>query len=382
MRFRLMTVILWAAMACSAATAARAANPVDGAACDDWPDWQRFKQWYLSADGRVIDASTPQRITVSEGQAYALVFALAANDPAAFASIVKWTRDNLAGGDLGHTLAAWKWGHAADGQWRILDANSAADADLWMTYALAEAGRLWRNPGYVTLAHALADSILRSEVGLIPGLGPTLLPGPQGFVTAESWRLNPSYLPLQALRLVGRGQNPLWDDVQKSSLRVLEASAPRGFAADWLEFGQTGGFRSDALTHGIGSYEAIRVYLWVGMLGDTDPVAKRLTREFAPMATLSAQRQAPPESIDTHTLEVHGDGPAGFSAALLPLLTRLEPGVVAAYRARITAAILQDDQHYYSDALALFGLGWVEGRLQFERSGELRVTWSTPCRAP
>ena len=69
-------------------------------ACSDWPQWRQFKQLYVSEDGRVIDAGTPQAITVSEGQAYALTFALIANDPAGFARILDWTRDNLAGGDL------------------------------------------------------------------------------------------------------------------------------------------------------------------------------------------------------------------------------------------------------------------------------------------
>src|SRR5258708_14617352 len=63
--------------------------------CDGWPAWQRFKRLYLSEDGRVIDASTPRRITVSEGQAYALIFALIANDPAAFSRIIRWTQENL-----------------------------------------------------------------------------------------------------------------------------------------------------------------------------------------------------------------------------------------------------------------------------------------------
>src|SRR5882672_5071848 len=62
--------------------------------CEPWRQWQEFKGLYLSEDGRVIDASTPQAITVSEGQAYAMIFALIANDPATFVKILRWTQED------------------------------------------------------------------------------------------------------------------------------------------------------------------------------------------------------------------------------------------------------------------------------------------------
>src|SRR5579864_5445347 len=129
------------------ATAAHA----DDASCATWPQWQAFKRLYLTPDGRVVDASTPQALTVSEGQAYGLTFALIAKDAQGFARILDWTRDNLAGGSLERTLPAWKWGRDDNGQWTVLDRNSATDADLWMAYALIEAGELWHNPDYTHL---------------------------------------------------------------------------------------------------------------------------------------------------------------------------------------------------------------------------------------
>jgi endoglucanase len=351
--------------------------------CDGWPAWQRFKQLYLSEDGRVIDASTPRRITVSEGQAYALIFALIANDPAAFSRIIGWTQENLAQGHLERSLPAWQWGHAEDGTWAVLDPNAASDADLWMAYALAEAGRLWRNASYAGLARALSDRILREEVALIPGLGATLLPGPKGFVAQQTWRLNASYAPIQVLRGIGRQSgNRLWDEVLKSSERLIVGSAPRGFAADWIGYRLPDGFVTDQLTHGSGSYNAIRVYLWAGMLPDSDPLATALAHRLAPMIADAGRRRAPPESINTTTLESKGEGSPGFSAALLPLLVRAKlGGIVQAYRARVEAESLQSDQHYYSDALTLFGLGWLDRRYAFDRSGVLLVNWTAPCGA-
>src|SRR4029077_12064752 len=82
------------------------------APCTPWPEWQAFKRLYVSDDGRVVDASTPQAVTVSEAQPYALTFARVANDPASFAKILSWTRDNLSTGDPARVLPAWRWGKA------------------------------------------------------------------------------------------------------------------------------------------------------------------------------------------------------------------------------------------------------------------------------
>ena len=366
---------------CAAALLSATAQAREGA-CTPWPEWQAFKRLYVSDDGRVVDASTPQSVTVSEGQAYALTFALAANDPAVFARVLGWTRDNLSGGDLARELPAWRWGHAEDGKWTVLDRNSASDADLWMAYTLGEAGRLWHEASYTELSRSLTGLILRDEVAHVPGLGASVLPGPRGFVSQQTWRLNASYVPIQLLRALQRsGDGAVWSAVLDSSQRVIVGSAPRGYAADWVLYQESQGFTPDTATHGLGSYNAIRVYLWAGMLPEDDPQAEHLARQLEPMA-IAAAHNAAPESIDTTTLEAHGAAPAGFLAALLPLLTHFKyTDAVQGYRKRIAAEALRDNQHYYNDALTLFGLGWLEGRLRFDRHGQLHVGWSAACRA-
>lgn len=358
---------------------------VASAGCEPWPAWERFKALYVSTDGRVIDASSERRITTSEGQSYALFFALVANDAATFARVLQWTENNLAGGDLKRSLPAWQWGRADDGTWRVLDANAASDSDVWIAYSLAQAGRLWRQPDYSHAARELARRILREEVAFIPGVGPTLLPGPRGFVQADRWRLNASYLPIQLLRSIAHeSRDPLWDEVLDSSERVILESAPRGFAADWIEYRAGAGFVTDAETGARGSYNAIRVYLWAGMLPTSDPLYGKLARRLQPMLDRTAERSAPPEAVDVRTLAFQGEGSPGFSAALLPLLATTQANVaLEVQRIRAAAQSLKNDQAYYSDALTLFGLGWLDGRYRFERAGALKVTWKRSCaRAP
>src|SRR5512140_2824396 len=120
-------------------------SPASGCAAVSWPTWTRYVQAFVADDGRVIDHGDHDR-TTSEGQAYALFFALVANDRPLFERLLRWTGDNLADGRLAERLPAWSWGQRRDGSWGALDANSASDADLWTAYALLEGGRLWSEP--------------------------------------------------------------------------------------------------------------------------------------------------------------------------------------------------------------------------------------------
>ena len=151
------------------------------AACQ-WPAWEQFKKEYVSAEGRVIDPSDARKITTSEGQSYGLFFALAANDRDGFRELFEWTQNNLAEGDLRAHLPGWLWGKKSDDQWTVLDSNSASDSDLWIAWALLEAGRLWQTPHYTEVGKALLARIAEEEVATVPGLGPLVLPGKVGFV--------------------------------------------------------------------------------------------------------------------------------------------------------------------------------------------------------
>ncbi len=354
-----------------------------GVKCEAWPAWQRFKLLYLSDDGRVIDASTEAQITTSEGQSYALFFALVSNDRKAFDLILRWTHDNLSASKLDKVLPAWKWGRADDGAWRVLDSNAATDADLWIAYSLGEAARLWNEMRYANLGAEMAKNILQQEVATVPNLGTVLLPAPQGFVSEQGWRLNPSYLTLSLLRgLARQTKEPRWNEIANSSEQIILDAAPKGFAADWIELPR-GGFVPDRRSRGLGSYDAIRVYLWTGMLPASDPARDKLLAALKPMLESVEKRGTPAETVDIQTLETRGEGPPGFSAALLPMLANARmTATLQAQRLRAAEGSLQNNQSYYSDALTLFGLGWLEQRYRFNRAGLLNVRWTPACDRP
>ncbi|MCL7707978.1 glycosyl hydrolase family 8, partial [Enterobacter kobei] len=88
--------------------------------------------------------------------------------------------NNLAEGDLKQHLPGWLWGKKDDEQWTLLDSNSASDSDLWIAWALLEAGRLWQQPQYTETGKALLARIVAEETVAVPGLGTMLLPGKVG----------------------------------------------------------------------------------------------------------------------------------------------------------------------------------------------------------
>ncbi len=337
-------------------------------ASTQWPIWEKFKQYYISMDGRVIDPQPPERKTTSEGQSYGLFFALVAHDQPMFDKLLHWTENNLAAGDLGKHLPAWEWGQNSQKKWTVLDSNSAADADLWIAYDLLEAGRLWKNKRYDSLGKKLLQRILKEEVIRIPGLGLMLLPGKFGFAFQNTWRLNPSYLPPQ---LFARFAviNSKWNILARNSRRLLLETSPKGFAPDWVIWKNKVGWQPDLKHPNLGSYNAIRVYLWVGMLAHDAPQAPELIKHFLPIIDLTQQLGAPPEKIDIASGKTQGKGSIGFAAALLPLLVN-NPSELAVQRQRIDAEELTSDS-YYSSVLRLFGQGWDQNRYHFNAQGQL-----------
>ncbi|RZL86157.1 MAG: cellulase [Variovorax sp.] len=357
-------------------------------ACLAVTDWASFTARHLQPDGRIVDFDTAPQQSTSEGQSYGLFLALVHNDRSAFARILEWTRLNLAAGDLGQRLPAWQWGRKPDGSWGVLDDNPASDADLWIAYALLEAGRLWNEARYQALGRTVLAMAAREEVVALPGLGRMLLPWPRTVANGPLWRLNPSYLPLQLLRRFQQadGQGP-WGEIASNTVRMLDAVAPQGFAPDWCAWSpKDQAFVADPEKSTVGSYDAIRVYLWAGMLHASDPARQPLLKSLYGPRRLLEQQKPVPEYVDTETGTPRGTGPVGFAGALLPYLKAQDlAGPLAAQLARIRPSIPSPAQPspaplpYYERMLLLFGQGWLDGRFAFTRTGQLQTHWRLLC---
>ena len=360
-----------------------------------WPHWEAYYSHFVQADGRVVDRTAQDRST-SEGQVYSMFFALVANQPERFAQLLNWTADNLAEGDLRKNLPAWLWGRKDDGGWGVIDANPASDANIWLAYALLEASRLWGVAQYDKLGRAVLSNVAADEVVELPGLGKMLIPAREGFTPEpDFWRLNPSYIPpFQFQRLAALDPSGPWQDVLQNSANLLQAVTPHGLVPDWAAFKTGEGFIADEETGAIGSYDAIRVYLWAGMgskfAGEPDETLD-LREWLNPVGGMADQlygNQAPPERIETQTgIPRRKYEPPGFSAAMLPYLAaRSDDKLLKEQRNRLSNALqgglYGETPAYYDQVLALFGKGRISGRFRFGSNGELLPKWGHTWLAP
>ncbi len=363
---------------------------VQGTGCkaDPWPLWESYTAKFLDAQGRVIDHDASDA-TTTEGQAYAMFFALVTNDRNRFQKLLSWTETNMAGGDLTLRLPAWSWGKAPDGSWRVLDPHSAADADLWMAYTLCEAGRLWRVDRYAKLGEVLATRVGQQELVLVPGLGTTLLPGSEGFHPQPgTWYLNPSYLPPMVIEYFARRQPQTpWKEVLTSLPEMVATDG--GFPMDWMTAAD-GALKPSATPAAaqegskdatpLGSYDAIRVYLWMGLADGKTPGVRESLERMRGMALYLSGHVTPPLSVAPSGKVVSAEAPPGFSAAVIPYLHALDLKVLEKAQANrlqatrdANSGLYGQGGSYYDQNLALFATGWAEGRFRFETDGRLHL---------
>ncbi|RCS59805.1 cellulose synthase complex periplasmic endoglucanase BcsZ [Parvibium lacunae] len=376
-----------------AAVASQPALPsCSASAKSTWADWLSYKSRFIQSDGRVIDFSTPEQQSTSEGQVYTLFFALVANDRAIFERVLAWTQSNLAGNDLTARLPAWKWGRRPDNTWGVLDPNGASDADLWLAYTLLEAARYWQEPRYAALGSSVMALIEKKLFVTVPGLGIMLLPGEQGFKVTDKtgltrWRFNPSYLPPFKLRYFSaKSRSQSWIQLEKNSLTLLRQTTQQGYAADWVTYqvsatGEGQWLAADTEKGPIGSYDAIRVYSWLGMSAGlwSSREKQQWLQLYRGMQQALQTNLAPPRLVNLQTGQQQEEGGVGFSAALLPYLSAWpEARLLAQQQTRIEA--LWDGSparvqswNYYDAVLLLFGRGWLEKRFRFQRDGALQL---------
>jgi endo-1,4-beta-D-glucanase Y len=352
---------------------------------DGWPFWERYKARFLSTDGRIVDWSA-EECTTSEGEAYALFFALVANDRASFDLILNWTNEHLAQGGLQKNLPSWIWKRMPDGAWGIADRNSASDADLWIAYTLLQAGHIWHAPIYTSLGRSLADQIAKEEVVSFHGNHFALLPGRQGFRPgAQAFYANPSYEPIQVLTALAKEfpEGP-WRSIAEGVPDQVASSVGHGFALDWVQYRGESGYSAWAgptsMAQPSGGYDAIRVYLWAGMLDQQAPQRAAMLNALSGMRTYVLAHSIPPERIAADGTVISTTAPVGFSAAVLPFL--MATGEMNAAQIQIdrlerervnTTGLYGWGQRYYDQNLILFSQGWTDGLFHFNETGQLQL---------
>ncbi len=355
--------------------------------------WVAYRQRFIQADGRVIDWEQDAR-TVSEGQAYAMLRAVFADDPATFSQTLKWAEDNLQRrGETNQptdSLWAWKWGQTAQGSWEILDANFASDADLDAATALILASRRWHRSEYLDLARTkLKDLWEQSTVTASPTGQPRryFLPGPIAAFQPQPpiAYLNPSYLAPYAFRLFAQVDPERdWLSLVESSYEVLEKSTQLSavnLPSDWVAINlTTGAFQSPPIRTRLRStysFDAYRVWWRIALDAvwfDEPRATTFLQNHIGHLQTLWQTRQAIPARINLRGFATARYEATSQYAMLYPAFQLVNPPIAEEmWQQKLLPAykdgIWDNDSAYYVQNLAWFGLfppdavqEWVRGR--------------------
>jgi endoglucanase len=301
-------------------------------------DGRRFLDTYVDPDGRVVRRDEGGD-TVSEGQAYALLVAVALDDQATFDRVWTWTAANLGRPD---GLLAWRW---ADGA--VVDGEAAADADLDAAWALTIAARRWPFGGYGHPAQQLAAAIAAYET-VAAGEGRTVLAagpwavrstGPGGAAT-----VNPGYAsPVAEAVLAEAG----YVDAAAATARaaggrhvVTALLDERGAPTDWARVATDGTVSaSGSAAGGSGGrfgWDAVRVPL--RFAASCDPADQALAARVWQVM------------LDGAGVDVMGDHPARLTAAAAAAAAAGDDERAASL---LDEASAQDEQHptYYGSAL-------------------------------
>lgn len=189
-----------------------------------------FLDTYVDDDGRVVRTDQGGD-TVSEGQAYGLMLAVATADEERFDLIWRWTVENLQRPD---GLLSWTW---EDG--RVTDESTASDADLDAAHALVAAGDRFDRPDLYAEGLRVGEAVLDHETALTP-LGRVLTAGT--WASTGPWDVNPSYSsPVAVSYLAQASGDPRWAELAAGNRAVLDellSKAP--LPPDWAQVRRDG----------------------------------------------------------------------------------------------------------------------------------------------
>lgn len=333
--------------------------------------WKSYKKNFILPEGRV---QRPEHgfDTVSEGQAYAMLFSVFMNDKNTFDLIYSWTEKHLSRNDKhGDSLLAWHWKGDSVNDWM-----AASDADCDYAFALLLASRRWREETYHEKAVQVMNDILKLET--VRGVDNRLflLPGLWGNEKNGYLIQNPSYYSPAAFRLFyDTTQDSRWLDLIETSYWILSKSGTRldnasgcGLTPDWCIIDTQGNIlKAEDRSNDYG-WEAVRVPMRVGLdmlWYETEGANKVLEKIYHALQTSSSDF-GEIKAVYYYTGEPaveYGSLPADAMAYFMTLVINTKAdNLSVSFKNKLYEKSLI--LNYYGQSLAFFPLAFEEGILK------------------
>ena len=315
---------------------------------------ERFLARYVTGDGRVIRHDQGGDI-VSEGQAYGMLIAEVAQQPALVHTIWSWTSAHLANSD--GLIAS----HAT-GSGQIEDPHSATDADILTAYALL------RYAGTDQAAlHAegrrIAEAVLSQESVTLPDGAPLPVAGPWAKTTET---VDPSYLmPSVFAGLAGLTGDARWQQAATAAVALVGSLTNGGrlLPPDWARLS---GDRLVPIPNPGGGagvqygFDAARLPIWFATACTVQ--ARSLAAAWW-RNLLGTDGRSGPQALSLNGASINAaPSPLPIMAGSAAAAAAGDDSAARELRTRATT-LAREDPTYYGDAWVALGPALLEGSI-------------------
>jgi endoglucanase len=328
--------------------------------------WENYNVTFIDGDGKVTDTST--NITTSEGQSYAMLRAIAADDKDTFRRVWIWTKNHLQFRNE-DKLFSWKWGKNSQGKEGVLDPSPAADADIDIATALLLASKKWNIPEYEEEAKVIIPDIWKQLVYFLPAKNRYYLLAGTWAQYGSSITVNPSYMSPASYRLFAQVDTKndwlrLTEDTYKSLYEIASLSTA-GLIPDWIGVNRSGAYVSpnDPNQSRDYGYDAMRIwyrisqdYLWF----NSNQAFEYLKRSQFLFDYLNQEKKIYAVYTTAGTPTVAYEDEAMYGA-LLPVTKILHQNEYENIKEKIKNA---DGNNYYTQNWIALGLAVAEGKIK------------------
>jgi len=331
--------------------------------------WKAYRAAYIASDGYVLDRTRNGGEVTSEGQSYALLRAAWMGDRETFDRVLGWTRATLQRPD---GLFSWLWSPRDGG--RVLDVNSATDADQDIAFALLVASRAFDRPAYVSDARRLLRAIRTHERLDVPG---------GWFIAAGNWApaeriSNLSYFVPYAYPYFDRvDPDGRWLDVLRVGYDLLRQSVGQArtqLPPDFLVVSLDGTVGHLPPTSTLGrafSFDSVRIPWRVALDCQLHGRANACVPGGAVPGLVAALRSFGRlvSAYDPNGTPLTADQSLSFYACLLPVLAMTDVALARDVRRThlsldALTALSSDESRYYDLNWTWFGIASVTGLIQ------------------
>lgn len=336
---------------------------------DIW--WQSYKSNFILPNGRV---QRPEHDfdTVSEGQAYAMLFSVFMNDKKTFDLIYDWTEKHLSRNiKNGDHLLAWHWKDD-----KVSDWMPASDADCDYAFALLVASRKWKEKTCREKAIQIIHDILKSETARGFDNKLFLLPGLWGNEKTGFLVQNPSYYSPAAFRLFYKTtEDSQWLDLIETGYWLLSQSgicldntSGCGMTPDWCTVDSSGNILTTEGRSSDYGWDAIRVPMRIGldMLWYKTEKAEDVLKKIHYTLHISISDSGEIKAVYCYSGKpaveygsLAANAMACFTAQLLnQKIDKSKTSITSKYAEQSSV------QNYYGQSLSFFPLGFEDGILE------------------